>query len=102
LDKVLWAQEEVLIGSLYIFEKTGAAWAREMFDRTYEYVMNTYPLEKYGSPLWMYAGNRKVEFEEFKTRPKRVENYHHPRHLMLNLLSLERMIKRGKIYDLEQ
>lgn len=95
LDKVLWAQEEVLIGSLYIFEKTGADWAREMFDRTYEYVMNTFPLKKYGSPLWMYAGNRKVEFEEFKKRPKRVENYHHPRHLMLNLLSLDRMMKRN-------
>ncbi|MGI8467225.1 MAG: AGE family epimerase/isomerase [Pyrinomonadaceae bacterium] len=95
LDKVLWAQEEVLIGSLFVFEKTGADWAREMFNRTYEYVTNTYPLKKHGSPLWMYAGNRKVEFEEFKTRPKRVENYHHPRHLMLNILSLERMIKRG-------
>jgi len=98
LDKVLWAQEEVLIGSLFIFEQTGADWAREMFNQMYEYVMNTFPLEKYGSPIWMYAGNRKVKFEEFKTRPKRVENYHHPRHLMLNLLSLERMIKRdGKV-----
>ncbi|MBA3631865.1 MAG: AGE family epimerase/isomerase [Acidobacteria bacterium] len=95
LDKVLWAQEEVLIGSLYIFEKTGADWASEMFNRTYEYVIKTYPLKKYGSPLWMYAGNRKVEFEEFKTRPKRVENYHHPRHLMLNILSLDRMINRS-------
>ena len=95
LDKVLWAQEEVLIGSLYIFEKTRADWAREMFDRTYEHVIKTYPLKKYGSPLWMYAGNRKVEFEEFKTRPKRVENYHHPRHLMLNILSLDRMINRS-------
>jgi hypothetical protein len=43
----------------------------------------------------MYAGNRQVEFEEFKKRPKRVENYHHPRHLMLNILSVERMIKHG-------
>lgn len=95
LDKVLWAQEEVLIGSLFIFERTGAEWAREMFNRTFEYVQKTYPLKKYGSPLWMYGGNRKVEFEEFKTRPKRVENYHHPRHLMLNLMRLDRMIKRG-------
>jgi hypothetical protein len=84
-----------LIGSLYIFEKTGADWAREMFNQTCEYVMNTFPLKKHGSPLWMYAGNRRVEFEEFKKRPKRVENYHHPRHLMLNLLSVDRMIKRN-------
>ncbi len=94
LDKVLWAQEEVLIGSLYIFEKTGADWAREMFNQSFEYVQKTFPLKKHGSPLWMYAGNRQVEFEEFKTRPKRVENYHHPRHLMLNLLTIERMIKK--------
>jgi mannose/cellobiose epimerase-like protein (N-acyl-D-glucosamine 2-epimerase family) len=95
LDKVLWAQEEVLIGSLFIYEKTGANWARQMFNQMFEYVQKTFPLKKYGSPIWMYAGNRKVEFEEFKTRPKRIENYHHPRHLMLNLLSLERMIKRN-------
>jgi N-acylglucosamine 2-epimerase len=96
LDKVLWAQEEVLIGSLFIFERTGLGWARTMFDQTYRYVIDTYPLKKYGSPLWMYAGNRQVEFEEFKSRPKRVENYHHPRHLMLNLIAIERMIKRGQ------
>jgi N-acylglucosamine 2-epimerase len=95
LDKVLWAQEEVLIGSLFIFENTAANWAREMFNQAFEYVQNTFPLKKHGSPLWMYGGNRKVEFEEFKTRPKRVENYHHPRHLILNLLCLERMLKRG-------
>jgi len=95
LDKVLWAQEEVLIGSLFVFEQTRANWAREVFNQTFDYVQKTFPLERHGSPLWMYAGNRKVEFEEFKKRPKRVENYHHPRHLMLNLLSLERMIKRN-------
>jgi mannose/cellobiose epimerase-like protein (N-acyl-D-glucosamine 2-epimerase family) len=91
LDKVLWAQEEVLIGSLHIYEKTRAPWAAEMFNRAFHYVLKTYPLKNQGSPLWMYAGNRKVEFEEFKTRPKRVENYHHPRHLMLNLLAIEKM-----------
>jgi N-acylglucosamine 2-epimerase len=96
LDKVLWAQEEVLIGSLLIFERTRAKWARELFDRTYVYVKDTFPLKKYGSPVWAYAGNRKVEFADFKTRPKRIENFHHPRHLMLNLLAIERMIKRGR------
>jgi hypothetical protein len=43
----------------------------------------------------MYASNRKVSFEAFSKMPKRVEHFHHPRHLMLNLLALERMIKRG-------
>ena len=101
LDKVLWAQEEVLIGSLFIYEHTGAAWARQIFDQAFEYVQNTFPLKTHGSTLWIYGGNRKVEFEEFKTRPKRVENYHHPRHLMLNLLCIARILKRaGRASDL--
>lgn len=95
LDKVLWAQEEVLIGCMMIIERTGANWAKEMHDRMYRYVRDKYPLKSHGSPLWMYASDRKVTFEAFSRMPKRVENYHHPRYLMLNLLSLERMIKRN-------
>jgi N-acylglucosamine 2-epimerase len=94
VDKVLWAQEEVLIGSLYVIERTGAPWAREIFDRMYAYVESKYPLRSHGSPLWMYASDRKATYEAFGRMPKRVENFHHPRHLMLNLLSLERMIGR--------
>jgi mannose/cellobiose epimerase-like protein (N-acyl-D-glucosamine 2-epimerase family) len=100
-DKVLWAQEEVLIGSLFVVEHAGAEWAREMFTRTYNYVLDKYPLKRHGSPLWMYASDRKASFESFAKMPKRVENFHHPRHLMLNILSLERMIKRdGRASDL--
>ncbi len=93
VDKVLWLQEEVLIGSLFIFEKTGADWAKDMFNRVYSYVRDKYPLKSHGSPLWMFASDRKVSYEAFLKLPKRVENYHHPRHLMLNLLSIERMLK---------
>ena len=95
LDKVLWAQEEVLIGCMMIIERSGASWAREMFDRAYQHVSANYPLKHRGSPLWIYASDRRVTFEAFSRFPKRVENYHHPRHLMLNLLSLERMIKKA-------
>jgi N-acylglucosamine 2-epimerase len=95
VDKVLWAQEEVLVGSLLVYEHTGEAWAKAMFDRTLDYVEATYPLAAHGSPMWIYAGNRTVEFPEFRTRPKRIEHYHHPRHLMLNLLALDRLIARG-------
>ena len=94
LDKVLWAQEEVLIGCMMIIERTGANWAQEMFARMYLHVRDKYPLKSHGSPLWIYASDRRVTYEAFSRMPKRVENYHHPRHLMLNLLSLERMIKR--------
>jgi mannose/cellobiose epimerase-like protein (N-acyl-D-glucosamine 2-epimerase family) len=95
LDKVLWAQEEVLIAALFIIEHTGVGWAKELFDKMYSYVRAKFPLKDHGSPLWMYASDRRATFEAFAKMPKRVENYHHPRHLMLNLLSLERIIKRG-------
>ena len=91
VDKVLWAQEEVLIGTLFLIEHTGDPWARDMFARMYEYVIEKYPLKQYGYPLWIMGADRKVTFEEHYTR---VGNFHHPRHLMLNILSLERMIKR--------
>ncbi|MEX2573180.1 MAG: hypothetical protein WD317_02745 [Balneolaceae bacterium] len=41
--------------------------------------------------FWIDYGDRKVS----DYRATRAENYHHPRYLMLNLLSLERMISRG-------
>ncbi len=91
VDKVLWLQEEVLIGSLFIVEHTGAAWAREMFYRMNDYVREKFVLKRYGFPLWMHAADRKATFEPHSNR---VENFHHPRHLMLNLLSIERMLKR--------
>lgn len=95
LDKVLWAQEEVLVGALLIHEQTGAAWAYELFARMLAYVEATFPLAARGSPLWIYAGDRQVTYDEFLTRPRRCEHYHHPRHLMLNLQALDRLIARG-------
>jgi len=89
LSKLLWAQEEVLVCALTIFQRTGAAWAAELFSRMNRYVREKYPLASRGSPLWMYAADRQVTFESFRQLPKRIENYHHPRHLMLNLLRLD-------------
>lgn len=98
VDKVLWLQEEVLIGSLFVVEHTGAAWAREMFHRMNDYVREKFTLKQYGFPLWMHAADRKATFERHSNR---VENFHHPRHLMLNLLAIDRMIKRkGRVSGL--
>lgn len=88
LDKVLWAQEEVLIGTLLIWEHTKTAWAGEWFERVNNYVRERYPLTGHHSPVWMYAADRRANFASFAKLPKRIENYHHPRHLMLNLLRL--------------
>jgi mannose/cellobiose epimerase-like protein (N-acyl-D-glucosamine 2-epimerase family) len=92
VDKVLWAQEEVLIGSLFVAEHTGWKWARDWFIKAYNYVHDKYPLQKHGRALWDIGTDRKVTYVEHSNR---IENYHHPRHLMLNLLAAERMIARG-------
>jgi N-acylglucosamine 2-epimerase len=96
LDKVSWAQEEVLIGALLLFERTRSPWSRELFERMNGYVRDKYPLKAHGSPLWMYAADRRATFASFTALPKRVEHYHHPRHLMFNLSRLNRIAARHK------
>ena len=95
LDKVLWAQEEVTIGALLIFEHTGASWAWDLFIRFDRYTRQTYqdPLKRLGIPLWIYGADRQVTLESYLKLPARVENYHHPRHLMLNLVRLNLIAK---------
>ena len=68
-------------------------WAKQWFTKTYQYVQEKFPLKQYGFPLWIDYADRWVTFE--KTESRRAENFHHPRHLMLNLLAIERMIQRG-------
>jgi len=91
LNKFLWVQEEVLISAMLVVQHTGAGWAKDLFARTDQYVRSKYPLASHGSPLWMYAVDRQATFASFAQMPKRIENYHHPRHLMLNLLRLQKM-----------
>ena len=91
LDKALWVQEEALIGSLFIVEHTGAQWAKNWFSKIFIYVHDKFPLRKHGYALWDLWPDRKVTFVEHCPR---VENFHHPRHLMLNLLCIERMMQR--------
>ncbi len=91
-NKSLWLQEEVLIGTMCIFEHTGAEWAQEWYSKLYTYVRDKFPLKQYGYPIWNLYGDRKMTFVEKATR---VGNFHHPRHLMINIQALDRMIARG-------
>ncbi len=96
-DKVLWAQEEGLIGTLILMEHTDLQWPEWWFNRIFHYVQEKFSLKQYGYPLFILGGDRKVTF---RPQVARKGNYHRPRHLMLNLLALERMIKRGgKVSD---
>jgi len=51
VDKVLWAQEEVLIGSLLASERTGWKWAKDWFIKMCNYVHDKWPLTKHGYSL---------------------------------------------------
>lgn len=88
-SKSLWLQEEILIGTLSAYEHTGAQWAKDWFEKQYTYVRETYPLKSHGHALWQLYGDRKVTYLE---RATRVGNFHHPRHLMINIQALDRMI----------
>lgn len=92
LNKVLWAQEEVLVGTMCLVEHLEDAWAREWYGKMWAYVLDKFPLQKHGQALWILSADRKVTYQPHAAR---VGNFHHPRHLMLNMLSLDRMIERN-------
>ncbi|MFC1606372.1 AGE family epimerase/isomerase [Candidatus Latescibacterota bacterium] len=92
MGKAQYLQAEMLVGALCVIEHTGAQWAKDLFTKLYTYVREKFPLRQYGFPLWIDYADRWVTFERHSGR---AENFHHPRHLMLNLLSIDRMIKRG-------
>jgi mannose/cellobiose epimerase-like protein (N-acyl-D-glucosamine 2-epimerase family) len=92
VDKVLWAQEEGLIGCMLLCELTDWDWPSEWFGRLFGYVEERFRLRPHGFPLYLTSGDRKVTFPPHVTRK---ENYHHPRQVMRNLLAVERLLARG-------
>lgn len=94
VDKVGWLQQEGLIGALCLIEHTGDPWAKDFFAKLNNWVMEKFPLRKYGFPLWIDSSDRQVTFNK-GDGSRRAENFHYPRYLMLNLLAVERIIKKG-------
>ncbi len=90
--KALWLQEEILIGTMCVLEHTGAQWAKDWYSKMYTYVLEKYPLKQYGHPLWILYADRFVTYREHTSR---LGNFHHPRHLMMNMNAIDRMIQRG-------
>jgi len=92
LRKLWYSEEFVLQGAMIIIEHTGAEWAKEMFGEQFNYTHEKFTKKKWGYPLWHNVADRKLE-----TLPKSadIDSYHHPRHLMFNLLGINRMIARG-------
>lgn len=89
--KALWCQQEVLKAALFLIENTNDddGWAQRTFAGTDRFIHEKYFTP--GNKFWYPGGDRRMMNPQLDL----LEHYHHSRHLMLGLLSLERMIKRG-------
>jgi N-acylglucosamine 2-epimerase len=89
--KVMWAHTELLVATMMILEYTGESWAKEWYERGRDYCLKT--MANTGNGVWRQAVDR---FGKDKPRPGisnyRKDNFHQVRYLMMNLLSIERMI----------
>ena len=90
--KDMWTHTEILIGCMTILEYTGEVWAKEWYERARAYVLMT--MANTGIGIWRQAVDR---FGVNAKRPGisiyRKCNFHQPRCLMMNMLSLDRLIR---------
>jgi mannose/cellobiose epimerase-like protein (N-acyl-D-glucosamine 2-epimerase family) len=91
--KTLWAQNEVLIATLNVFERTGAEWAARYFEMAYKVINEKFSQKKRGLPGFMLFADRRMTFQPHVGRQ---DNYHLPRQLMYNILTLDRILARGR------
>ncbi|MVZ64747.1 hypothetical protein GQF61_02690 [Sphingobacterium sp. DK4209] len=94
LDKVLWAQEEVLVGCLILIEEHKDEWAWQYFNKTLRYLQEHFINQNLPYRPWKINGNRQMNNQE---EGKRIENYHHPRHLIFAIQTLERILNRNTL-----
>jgi len=94
LDKVLWAQEEVMVGCLILMEECSDEWAYHTFQNTLQYLQQQFILDHLPYRPWQINGNRQMNREEEGIR---IENYHHPRHLIFGILALQKIINRNTL-----
>ncbi len=82
LDKVLWAQHEVSIGLLILIVEKQDPWAIQFFGKMHHYVTNHFQLRTLPYQPWKIGGDRHIQSAGAGSR---IENYHHPRYLMLSI-----------------
>jgi len=91
--KCLWCQNEVLIATLNVWERTGAEWAAEYFGMAYHVATEKFWQPERGHPAAaMLFADRRMTFQPHVGRQ---DNFHPVRQLMLNILALERIIQQG-------
>jgi N-acylglucosamine 2-epimerase len=90
--KTMWAHCEVMVACMMVLEYTGEAWAKQWYERVREYTLRTMPVAEHG--VWRQAVDRRGnDKKRAGISTKRKDNFHQARMMMLNLLSLDRMIR---------
>ncbi len=91
--KCLWCQNEALVATLKVFERTGADWAAEYFGMAYRISNQKFWQKDRGHPAAaMLFADRRMTFQPHVGRQ---DNYHPVRQLILNIMTLNRMLQRG-------
>lgn len=87
--KTLWSLNEILVAGLNVFERTRAEWAARFFGMAQQVIDERFSRKKFGQPGFMLFGDRRMTSHPHTARQ---DNYHPPRQLMLNLITLDRML----------
>ena len=88
--KSMWSQTEALIGCMMVLEYSGEVWAREWYERIRAFLLRSMTTD-FG--VWRQAVDRfGVDKKRAGISIYRRGNFHQPRCLMMNILSLERII----------
>jgi len=92
----MWSHTEILLALMHIIEYTGEQWAVDWYAR-----VRAYSLKAYSTPygVWRQAVDRfGNEVQREGIPASRKDNFHPARYMMMNILSLDRMIKNeGKL-----
>jgi mannose/cellobiose epimerase-like protein (N-acyl-D-glucosamine 2-epimerase family) len=89
--KSLWAQNEVLVATLNVFEHTRAEWAARYFEMAFNVINEKFSQKNRGYPAgYILFADRRITPQPHVGRQ---DNYHPLRQLMLNILTLDRMMR---------
>lgn len=90
--KALWLHDEICIGAMMVLEHRNAPWAGKWYARCFNYIREKLDNRNHGFKGWKVFPDRKATFDPAYDR---IENFHQPRHLMLDMLAIDRIKKRG-------
>jgi hypothetical protein len=91
--KPLWAQNEAMVAALNVFERTHAEWAARYFEMAFNIINEKFSQKNRGYPAgYVLFADRRITPQPHSGRQ---DNYHPLRQLILNILTLDRMIRRA-------